>query len=163
MAALEASLLVEEKMAASTQAPPAPSAAPGWDCTDGVPASPAFPQGLVANGDESAGEANEGSSVEPKATLLQKMMDITQAQMTTLALDGPCSPDGVLGRPCAGQGEEGDEGEERNNDTDSVSAYEDASAETPELDHIFPGVDDDDSEDAGEKEERHDPNQPRSR
>ncbi|KAK0145516.1 hypothetical protein N1851_015541 [Merluccius polli] len=120
---------------------------------------PAFPQGLVANGDASAGEANEGSLVEPKATPLQKMMDITLAQMTTLALDGPCSPDGVLGRPCAGQGEEGGEGEEgdeRNNDTDSVSAYEDASADTPELDHVFPGEDDD----LGEKEEGHDPNNP---
>ncbi|CAL8339461.1 unnamed protein product [Merluccius merluccius] len=157
MATLEAhSLLVEEKMATSTQAPPAPSTAHGWDRADGAPAPPAFRQGLVANGDASAGEADEGSSVEPKATPLQKMMDITLAQMTTLALDGPCSPDGVLGRPCAGQGEEGDEEEERNNDTDSVSAYEDASADTPELDHVFPGEDDD----LGEKEEGHDPNNP---
>ena len=67
--------------------------------------------------------------------------------MSTLALAEPHPPEGVLGRP-GGRGLEDED--ERNNDTDSVSAYEDASAETPDLDprgYLGPGGEDDDDDD----------------
>ena len=73
--------------------------------------------------------------------------------MSTLALVDPPPPEGVLGRP---GGQRLEEEDERNNDTDSVSAYEDASADTPDLDpQAFPGPGhhDDDELDGGEQEQ----------
>jgi len=108
--------------------------------------------------------ASNGFPVVAKESPLQKMVDITQAQMTTLALDDPCPPEGVLGRPCGRQAQVQADAE----DTDSVSAYEDASADTPELDHAFPGVEDEEEEEEedddlrapGEKGQERDPNNP---
>ena len=86
--------------------------------------------------------------------------------MSTLALVDPRPPEGVRGRPDGWRLEE--EEDERNNDTDSVGAYEDASADTPDLDpQAFPGPgeDDDDERDGGEEEEERggetDPRDPR--
>lgn len=104
--------------------------------------------------------ASNGFPAVAKESPLQKMVDITQGQMTTLALDDPCPPEGVLGRPCGRQAQVQADAE----DTDSVSAYEDASADTPELDHAFPGVEDEEEDDdlgaPGEKGQGRDPNNP---
>lgn len=59
--------------------------------------------------------------------------------LPSLALDKPVSEDGVLQRPYESDGR--DPSPDRN-DSDSISAYEDASAETPEQDKIFPGKED---------------------
>ncbi|KAJ3603407.1 hypothetical protein NHX12_031149 [Muraenolepis orangiensis] len=139
------SLLIEAETVTSTQAAAPNSTTHAWDRTDGASASP-LPRGVTKSG-ECAAETDEGSSAEPKASHLQKM----ETQMITLALGDPCSPDGVLRRPCGQQLED-----DQNNDTDSVSAYEDASAETPELDQVL----EDEELDAEEKGERRDPNDP---
>ncbi|KAM4613428.1 uncharacterized protein ACJ7VT_011527 isoform 2-T2 [Polymixia lowei] len=86
--------------------------------------------------DEGMGERVEGSPL----IKLQRMASNTHGQMPSLALDSHLSEDGVLRRPCENQIDDGrDQSPERNNDTDSISAYEDASDETPELDRVFPG------------------------
>ncbi|XP_056462031.1 leucine-rich repeat flightless-interacting protein 2 isoform X3 [Gadus chalcogrammus] len=102
-------------------------------------------------------QAPAPSSEEPWSSPLQKLADITLSKMSTLALVDPRPPEGVRGRPDGWRLEE--EEDERNNDTDSVGAYEDASADTPDLDpQAFPGPgeddDDDDERDGGEEEER---------
>ncbi|XP_030230891.1 uncharacterized protein si:ch1073-456m8.1 isoform X1 [Gadus morhua] len=111
-------------------------------------------------------QAPAPSSEEPWSSPLQKLADITLSKMSTLALVDPRPPEGVRGRPDGWRLEE--EEDERNNDTDSVGAYEDASADTPDLDpQAFPGPgeDDDDERDGGEEEEERggetDPRDPR--
>ncbi|KAF7654690.1 hypothetical protein LDENG_00066500 [Lucifuga dentata] len=83
------------------------------------------------------GAKDEGSPLKK----LQKMVSNTLSHVPTLALDNPISQDGVLRRPYESHNER-DLSPDRNDDSDSVSAYEDADAETPELDMIFPGVTD---------------------
>lgn len=58
------------------------------------------------------------------------------SHVPSLALDNPLAVDGVLGRPY----EDGVEEQADQNDADSISAYEDASAETPEQNRLFPGT-----------------------
>ncbi|XP_029906788.1 leucine-rich repeat flightless-interacting protein 2 isoform X2 [Myripristis murdjan] len=71
---------------------------------------------------------------------LHRMVTETPGQMATLALD-TLPTAGILRRPCASHLEDRrDPSPDRNNDTDSQSAYEDASADTPELDRVFPGA-----------------------
>ncbi|XP_059925115.1 uncharacterized protein si:ch1073-456m8.1 isoform X2 [Gadus macrocephalus] len=110
------------------------------------------------------------SSEEPWSSPLQKLADITLSKLSTLALVDPRPPEGVRGRPDGWRLEEEEEDDERNNDTDSVGGYEDASADTPDLDpQAFPGPgddDDDDERDGGEEEEEErgggtDPRDPR--
>lgn len=69
-------------------------------------------------------------------------------QQPSLALDVAVSTDGVLQRPYDNHKEDGRDPSPDRNDSDK-SAYEDASAETPEQDRSFPGAGDlpDDSED----------------
>ncbi|XP_053172149.1 leucine-rich repeat flightless-interacting protein 2 isoform X2 [Scomber japonicus] len=70
---------------------------------------------------------------------LRKMVSKTLSHTPSLALDNPGSEDGVLRRPYSDSSEDGRDPSPDSNDSDSVSAYEDASAETPEQDRIFPG------------------------
>lgn len=61
-------------------------------------------------------------------------------QVPSLALNKPLAVDGVLRRPYQNEvGERGGAWPDQN-DSDSLSAYEDASAETPEGDGLFPGT-----------------------
>ncbi|XP_071767297.1 uncharacterized protein LOC139921038 isoform X2 [Centroberyx gerrardi] len=102
----------------------------GEDSSLGAP----LPENQVGQSEEAE---DEGSPL----TKLHRMVSKTIGQMPTLALDSPFSPDGVLRRPCQSNVEDGrDPSPDGNNDTDSLSAYEDASAETPEQDsRVFPG------------------------
>ncbi|CAL8382718.1 unnamed protein product [Boreogadus saida] len=116
------------------------------------------PSSAGATGANAAG-SGQGPSEEPWSIPLQKLADITLSKLSTLALVDPRPPKGVRGRPDGWRLEE-DEEDERNNDTDSVGAYEDASSDTPDLDpQAFPGPgeddddDDDDERDGGEEEE----------
>lgn len=78
-------------------------------------------------------EAEDEGSVSMK---LRRM--VSKPLMPSLALDNPITVDGVVGRPYE-NGEEGEREPSPQNDTDSHSAYEDASADTPEQDRLFPG------------------------
>ncbi|CAL8401427.1 unnamed protein product [Arctogadus glacialis] len=120
------------------------------------------PSSAGAWGANAAG-SGQGPSEEPWSSPLQKLADITLSKMSTLALVDPRPPEGVRGRPDGWRLE--DEEDERNNDTDSVGAYEDASADTPDLDpQAFPGSGGEDDERDGGEEERGggtDPRDPR--
>lgn len=74
----------------------------------------------------------------------EEVQDKVKLQMVSkpppsLALDSAGSEDGVLRRPYTNSSEDGRDGSPDRNDSDSTSAYEDASADTPEQDRIFPG------------------------
>ncbi|KAL3058412.1 hypothetical protein OYC64_010557 [Pagothenia borchgrevinki] len=82
----------------------------------------------------SASEEVVESDGEEEESLLMKLRMIVNkplGHMPSLAVDNPFA-DGVLQRPYENGLEEG-------RDSDSISAYEDASAETPEQDREFPG------------------------
>lgn len=81
-------------------------------------------------------EAEEEGSVLMK---LRKMVSKPLSHVPSLALDNPVSVDGVLRRPYENGVKEGRDSSPDRNDSDSQSAYEDASAETPEQDRMFPG------------------------
>ncbi|KAM3621802.1 uncharacterized protein V6R79_016194 [Siganus canaliculatus] len=76
-------------------------------------------------------EAERSKEAEAEPNIVAKQR-ISQAlsHMPTLALDNLLSEDGVLRRPYLN----GRDSSPDRNDSDSTSAYEDASAETPELD-----------------------------
>ncbi|CAF89274.1 unnamed protein product, partial [Tetraodon nigroviridis] len=71
---------------------------------------------------------------------LRRMVSKPLIHVPSLALDNPLAVDGVLRRPCEHEAEERRDASPDRNDTDSLSAYEDASAETPERDELFPGT-----------------------
>ncbi|CAL8336001.1 unnamed protein product [Lota lota] len=119
--------------------------------------APSSPQAWGAT----AAESGQGPSKGTRAGPFQNLANIPLVQFSTLALNEPFSLEGVLGRPC-GRRSEG-EGADRNNDTDSISAYEDASADTPELDHAFPGPGGDDLDGDEEEEEPQDGTDPGKR
>lgn len=81
------------------------------------------------------GAQDEGSVVAKLRRIVSKPLGSTPS----LALDNPGSEDGVLRRPYRDGGEDRRDPSPDRNDSDSTSAYEDASAETPERDQIFPG------------------------
>ncbi|KAM9408768.1 uncharacterized protein KZ484_001154 isoform 2-T2 [Pholidichthys leucotaenia] len=81
-------------------------------------------------------EVGEGVGAEEKQW---KMVNKPVSHLPSLALHPLPSKDGVIQRPCENSiAVERDPSPDRN-DSDSVSAYEDASAETPEQDRIFLG------------------------
>lgn len=73
-------------------------------------------------------------------TKLQRMISKPLIHLPTLALDNPLAVDGVLRRPYENEAEQAGDASPEQNDTDSLSAYEDASAETPEGDGLLPGA-----------------------
>lgn len=87
-----------------------------------------------------ASEAEDEASGVKK---LQRMVNKPLAHVPSLALDEPLSEDGVHLRPCHNDlDHDHDAGRDPSpdrNDSDNLSAYEDASAETPEQDRLFPG------------------------
>lgn len=84
---------------------------------------------------QSVGAEDEGSFL----TRLRKFASKPLGHMPSLALDSQASEDGVLQRPYENSVSDGRDPSPDRNDSDSISAYEDASAETPEQDKIFPG------------------------
>ncbi|XP_029288714.1 leucine-rich repeat flightless-interacting protein 1 isoform X2 [Cottoperca gobio] len=80
---------------------------------------------------ESEGEDGEGSVL----TKLRKLVSKPLSHLPSLAVENLFSVDGVLQRPY-------ENGVEDGRDSDSISAYEDASADTPEQDRMFPGEED---------------------
>ncbi|KAM7401948.1 hypothetical protein PAMP_017225 [Pampus punctatissimus] len=90
----------------------------------------------------SSEEVRQDEGAEDEGSVLMKvrrMVSKPLGHMPSLALDNPGSEDGVLQRPYRNSGEDGQEPSPDRNDSDSISAYEDATDETPEQDRIFPG------------------------
>lgn len=88
-----------------------------------------------------------GEGIEEEGGMSMKLKKISVinkqlSHMPSLALDNPICVDGVLQRPYENTMEEGRDPSPDQNDTDSLSAYEDASAETPEQDRLFLGESD---------------------
>ncbi|TKS71501.1 hypothetical protein D9C73_005047 [Collichthys lucidus] len=88
---------------------------------------------------EKLGQSGEAEEEEGVLTKLKKMVSKPLSHLPSLALDNPISEDGVLRRPYENGVEDGRDPSPDRNDSDSISAYEDASAETPEQDRMFPG------------------------
>ncbi|XP_051272145.1 nuclear ubiquitous casein and cyclin-dependent kinase substrate 1 [Dicentrarchus labrax] len=88
---------------------------------------------------EEVGQSEEAGDEGSILTKLRKMVSKPLIQLPSLALDNPISGDGVLLRPCENGVEEGRDPSPERNDSDSISAYEDASADTPEQERMFPG------------------------
>ncbi|GAA6215656.1 leucine-rich repeat flightless-interacting protein 2-like isoform X2 [Lates japonicus] len=85
-------------------------------------------------------EQDEGAEDEGGVlTKLRKMVNKPLCHIPSLALDNPLSEDGVHQRPYENCIDDGRDPSPDRNDSDDVSAYEDASAETPEHDRSFPG------------------------
>lgn len=82
------------------------------------------------------GEAEDQGNTPTK---LLKMVCKTPNHLPSLALGNPVSEDGVLQRPYENGIEDGRDPSPDRNDSDSISTYEDASADTPEQDRMFPG------------------------
>ncbi|XP_037304196.2 leucine-rich repeat flightless-interacting protein 1 isoform X2 [Pungitius pungitius] len=85
-------------------------------------------------GGQKEGAEDEGSVLAK----VQKMVTKTLNQLPSLAVDYPSGEDGVLRRPYENGVSRGRDPSPDRNDSDSISAYEDASAETPEQDKRFP-------------------------
>ncbi|XP_054641815.1 leucine-rich repeat flightless-interacting protein 2-like isoform X2 [Dunckerocampus dactyliophorus] len=78
-----------------------------------------------------ASKADEGS-------VMTKMRWVANST-PSLALDSPACGDGVHRRPYESCTEGGRDPSPDKSDSDTASTYEDASAETPEQQHVFPG------------------------
>lgn len=105
--------------------------------------APANPGGA----DDEAAQPGRVLALNPEAgdegnviTKLRRMVGKPLVTVPSLALDKPLTVDGVLRRPYENEAEERPDTSAEQNDTDSLSAYEDASAETPEQDGLFPGT-----------------------
>ncbi|MED6260655.1 hypothetical protein ATANTOWER_025454 [Ataeniobius toweri] len=96
---------------------------------------------------ERGGPDKESEDVRGVLIKTRGMINHLMGQLPSLALDNVVSTDGVLQRPYEHHKEDGRDPSPDRNDSDK-SAYEDASAETPEQDRTFPGDGDlpDDSE-----------------
>ncbi|XP_068451432.1 tropomyosin Per a 7.0103 [Clinocottus analis] len=97
------------------------------------------PQSSEARASEKAGQTEEAEDEGSILTKMRKLVAKPMGHMPSLAVSDPSSADGVLQRTYInGVQDERDPSPDRN-DTDSISAYEDASAETPEQERRFPG------------------------
>lgn len=91
---------------------------------------------------QSGGEAAMEGAV---LTKLKQVVSQTLSHIPSLALDAPATADGILQRPYNGSSSSSTVAGERDpsaaeqNDTDSLSIYEDASAETPEHERLYLG------------------------
>ncbi|XP_068598875.1 leucine-rich repeat flightless-interacting protein 1 [Brachionichthys hirsutus] len=97
--------------------------APGSESNDGAS------EEVRRSGDE----AEDGNVLQDLRRVITKPL----SRVPSLALENPFSEEGVLWRHRDTDGREGREG--RDPSPDSISAYEDASAETPEQGGLFPG------------------------
>ncbi|XP_029358680.1 unconventional myosin-XVIIIa isoform X2 [Echeneis naucrates] len=92
-----------------------------------------------AQATEEIGQAQAAEEEGSGGTKLRKMVSKPVAHMPSLALNNVVCEDGVLWRPCENDINDGRDPSPDRNDSDNLSAYEDASAETPERDMLFPG------------------------
>lgn len=92
--------------------------------------------GGLVGAEKSGPGAEDTESVSVKVRI---MVSQPVGHLPSLAVDNLDSIDGVLRRPYKSHTEGGRDPSPDRNDSDSISAYEDASAETPEQDRIFPG------------------------
>ncbi|XP_035007783.1 uncharacterized protein si:ch1073-456m8.1 [Hippoglossus stenolepis] len=107
-------------------------------CREEIDFSPCEPhsrEGASEEVEQGDGAEEDGSFL----TKIRKMVNKPLAHIPSLALDNPLSEDGVLWRPYENGNDNGQDPSTDRNDSDNLSAYEDASAETPEQDRIFPG------------------------
>ncbi|XP_068576478.1 leucine-rich repeat flightless-interacting protein 2 isoform X2 [Cebidichthys violaceus] len=102
---------------------------------------PCEPQRSESRGrvSEKGGQSEEAEDEGGVLTKLRKMVTKPLGQLPSLAVDDPSSGDGILQRPYEHDVRDGRDPSPDRNDSDSISAYEDASAETPEQDRMFPG------------------------
>ncbi|XP_072238488.1 uncharacterized protein [Leuresthes tenuis] len=100
--------------------------------------------GVAAAKNGEPGAESAGST----PTKLQRMVSQLLDQPPSLAVGDLAPKDGVFQRPYENHTEDGRDPSPDTNDSDSISAYEDASADTPEHDRMFSGDGDlpDDSE-----------------
>ncbi|XP_028261420.1 leucine-rich repeat flightless-interacting protein 1 isoform X2 [Parambassis ranga] len=91
---------------------------------------------IKSNKVEPAATEEDGEREEDGVLMkLRRMVNKPLGHLPSLALDGLMVEDGVLQRPC----ENGQDLSSDKNDSDSISAYEDAFSGTPEEDRLFPG------------------------
>ncbi|XP_075966687.1 uncharacterized protein LOC142970382 isoform X2 [Anarhichas minor] len=88
---------------------------------------------------ENGGQSEEAEDEGGVQTKLRKMVTKPLGQLPSLAVDDPSSGDGILQRPYEHDVRDGRDPSPDRNDSDSISAYEDASTEIPEQDGMFPG------------------------
>lgn len=98
----------------------------------------------VGTASKVAGQSEEAEDEGSVLTKIGKMVSkplsrVPLSHVPSLALDNMVSEDGVLRRPYEDCVDDGRDLSPDRNDSDSLSAYEDASAETPEQDRMFPG------------------------
>lgn len=95
---------------------------------------------LCKNGPVQSDEAATEGAV---LTKLKQVVSQTLSHVPSLALDVPATADGILQRPYDGSSStaagDRDLSAAELNDTDSISVYEDASAETPEHERLCLG------------------------
>lgn len=106
-----------------------------------VAASLSEPHSIESIGTASK-EARQSEEAEDEGSVLaklRKMVSKPLSHIPSLALDNLISEDGVLRRPYENCVDDRRDPSPDRNDSDSLSAYEDASAETPEHDRMFPG------------------------
>ncbi|XP_040889554.1 leucine-rich repeat flightless-interacting protein 1 isoform X2 [Toxotes jaculatrix] len=95
--------------------------------------------------DRASEEVGQGEGAEDQGRNLMKQRRMVHKPlgcMPSLALDNPVSEDGVLRRPYENGIDDARDPSPDRNDSDNISAYEDASAETPEQERIFLGAGD---------------------
>ncbi|XP_040060129.1 uncharacterized protein LOC120835332 isoform X2 [Gasterosteus aculeatus] len=94
--------------------------------------------GSQGQASDKGGQKERAEDEECVLTKVQKVVTKPLNQLPSLAVDYPSSEDGVLRRPYENGVASGRDPSPDRNDSDSISAYEDASAETPEQDRRFP-------------------------
>lgn len=131
---------VERLKEESNNSPPAPVDAPGdAEATRRGRGAETEEPPLCKNGPGQSDDAADEGSVLAK---LKQVVSQSLSHVPSLALDVPATVDGILQRPYDGGSAaagERDLSSAEQNDTDSLSAYEDASAETPEHERLYPG------------------------
>ncbi|XP_035487905.1 leucine-rich repeat flightless-interacting protein 1 [Scophthalmus maximus] len=110
-------------------------------CREQSDASLCEPDGSESRGGASEEERQaEGAEEEESViTKLRRMVNKPLSQIPSLALENLLSEDGVHWRPFENVTDDGRDPSPDTNDSDNLSAYEDASAETPEQNRLFPG------------------------
>ncbi|XP_008318385.1 myosin-4 [Cynoglossus semilaevis] len=86
------------------------------------------------NTEENNSSVCEGQGSEGRGSIVNKPL----GHFPSLVLDNPLSGDGVLWRPCENGIDHSRDSSPDRNDSDNISAYEDACAETPDQDRVFP-------------------------
>ncbi|KAM8913995.1 uncharacterized protein AB9W97_007296 [Spinachia spinachia] len=87
---------------------------------------------------QASDKGGQKEGAEDKGSVLMKVQKMVTNQLQSLALDCPSGEDGILRRIYENGVVSGRDPSPDRNDSDSISAYEDASADTPEQERRFP-------------------------